>query len=274
MRTGIEAMMRAVEHPCRIEAALHTHPANAGPTWRRSYLKCDRLPLSHIEHCFDGQFEKRSVPAERAVDYDICLHWPNGTPAGARRLVELLADGLALPTRDDRIDLALALDWYKVVDADVPSTQWENTAAGQLVFKAKYWVSNPPVRRAAAAELIDLLSAAIGRHPAFHAAPYLVSVPGSGGDGVSVGEFIAAGVAEQTGKSLIKTVGPAREARKGGAVSTLDGQFSLPSLIDGPCVVVDDVYKSGMTMRATALAARRAGAARVYGLVAAKTISG
>lgn len=275
VRIGVEEMLRATARPCRIEASLHTRPQNAGPSWRRSYLKSEWLPLSHIEHCYKGQFDRRDVPAERAADYNTCLHWPGGFPAGSRELVEVLSDCLVLPTDDHRIELAMALDWYKVIDADVPSTQWDNTVPGQLVYKAKYWVSNPPVRRAAAEQLIEMLSTAIARHPAYRASKYIVSVPGSNGDGTSVGEYIATHVAEQTGKLLAKTTGPAREPRKGGgATSSLDGQFALPTLLDGTCLVIDDVYKSGMTMRATALAARQAGASAVYGLVAAKTVSG
>lgn len=275
MRVGIDALMRAMARPCRIGAALYASPAEAGLAWRRSYLMCDWPPLTHIEHCFGDRFDKRPVPDARAAEYNTCLHWPSGFPPFAQELIEFLREGLVLPTDDDRIDLAMALDWYKVIDPNLPSTEWENTVPGQLVYKAKYWTSNPGIRRAAAGELIDMLSAAIDRHPAYRAASHIVSVPGSKGDGVSVGEYIAEHVAEQTGKVLAKTMGPAREPRKGGgATSNLDGQFALQGMVDGASIVVDDVYRSGMTMRATALAARRAGASAVYGLAAAKTVSG
>lgn len=276
MGVGLEAMMRATEHPCRIEAVQFVHPSSDGPTWIRSYLTSLRLPVSHIEYCFGRYFDKLpALPAARAAEYDTCLHWPDGFPEGAEQLIGLLSEALVLPTRDDRIELALALDWYKVLNPDIASTEWENTEVGQLVNKAKYWRSSPSTRRSAAHQLIDRLSVAIDRHPALSAAPSLVSVPGSTGDGVSVGEYIAAGVAEQAGKVLVKARGPAREARKvGGAPGGLDDIFHLPSSIDGACVVIDDVYKSGVTMRATALAARQAGASAVYCLAAAKTISG
>lgn len=268
--------MRAMEQPCRIEDALYARPQDAGASWRRSYLKSPRLPVRHIKYCFGEQFsELTPVPSARAADYDNCLEWPQGYPPGAQDLIELLRHALTLPTGDDRIDLALALDWYKVVDAAVAPTEWRNTEAGDLVSKAKYWVSSPTVRQASADRLIELLAAAVSRQPAFRDAACVVSVPGSKGDGNSVGEYIAAGVAEQTGKLLVLATGPAREPRKGGgAAGGLDGQFGLPAMIEGACIVVDDVFKSGVTMRATALAARQAGAAAVYGLAAAKTISG
>ncbi|MFL0243234.1 phosphoribosyltransferase [Mycobacterium sp. SMC-18] len=276
MRIGLDALRRAMEEPCRIEAVLYARPSAAGPTWTRSYLKSPRLPVAHIEHCFADRFDRLApLPAARAADYDTCLHWPTGYPEGAQRLINLLKEVLVLPTEDDHLDLAVTLDWYKILDPTVASTDWENTVAGGLVQKAKYWVSNPRIQRASANRLIELLSEVVERHPALRAAPFVVSVPGSKGDGNSVGEYIAAGVAEQAGKTLISTTGPAREPRKGGGAAVgLDGQFVLPAMVEGACIVVDDVYKSGMTMRATALAARKAGATAVYGIAAAKTISG
>ncbi len=278
MRVGFEALMQAMEEPCRIEAVLYTHPNEIGPPWKRSYLKSARLPLRHVDHCFGGHFEQMSpVPASRAADYDNCLHWPGGFPSGAQELIGLLKAALVLPTgRDGRLDLAMTLDWYKVLDPAVASTEWANTEAGDLVYKAKYWVSSPSIRRAAADRLIELLSAAVDRHPAYRDASSVVSVPWSKGDGNSIGEYIASGVAEQAGKELVVATGPAREPRKGGggAAGVLDGLFALPTMIEGACIVVDDVYRSGITMRATALAARQGGATAVYGLAAAKTISG
>lgn len=278
MRVGFEALMQAMEEPCRIEAVLYTQPSETGPPWKRSYLKTARLPLRHVDHCFGGHFEQLSpVPASRAEDYDNCLHWPGGFPSGAKELISLLQTALVLPTgHDGRLDLAMALDWYKVLDPAVAPTEWANTEAGDLVNKAKYWVSSPSIRRAAADRLIELLSAAVGRHPAYRDASSVVSVPGSKGDGNSIGEYIASHVAQQTGKELVMTTGPAREPRKGGGgtACVLDGQFTLPTMIEGACIIVDDVYRSGITMRATALAARGAGATAVYGLSAAKTISG
>jgi hypothetical protein len=265
MPKGLEALLRAMERPCRIEASQLARPVDEALSWRRTYLRCERLPLAHLQYCFPGQFEERDVPAERADEFDKCLQWRNGVPDAARELIDLLTEGLVLPTGDNMLDLAIALDWYKIIEDGVDPMDWKNTPPGQLVAKAKYY-SSPTTA---------MISDAIQRHPPLRDSLYLVSVPGSRGDGQSVGERIAASVADATGKVLIKTVGPQREPRKaGGSSSGLDGLFSLPTSIDGPCVVVDDVYKSGKTLRATALAARQAGATAVYGVVAAKTLSG
>jgi hypothetical protein len=270
--SGFEVFKHSFERPCRIEAFLHAKPLDESLRWARSYLNCQHLPIAHITHCFDDQFRSIPVPATRAADFEKCLHWPTGYPPGARTLIELLHEVLTLPTQSERVSLALALDWYKVAESDVPPDRWKNTPVGQLVLKAKYYKSSPATMKAAAAQLVELLGHALERHPAYKSAPYLVTVPGSAGNGGSFGESIASGVAQRANKTLIRTIGPPREAKKAGGSSSLDGLFSLPQSLDGPCVVVDDVYRSGMTMQATALAARQAGATAVFALVAAKTL--
>jgi predicted amidophosphoribosyltransferase len=42
--------------------------------------------------------------------------------------------------------------------------------------------------------------------------------------------------------------------------------------LDGSCIIVDDVLRTGDSMREVARVAKRAGAPSVYGIVAAKTI--
>lgn len=134
MAVGLDAMLRAMEQPCRIVGVLYAQPSQAGPTWKRSYLKSARPPLTHIELGFAGRFQKLTpVPAARAADYDVCLQWDEGYPTGARELITLLTEVLVLPTNDNRLDLAVALDSYKILDPQVASTEWANTEAGDLV---------------------------------------------------------------------------------------------------------------------------------------------
>ncbi|AQT79324.1 hypothetical protein B1R94_08650 [Mycolicibacterium litorale] len=202
------------------------------------------------------------------------MHWPSGFPRGAQQLIRLLKDVLVIPCGDNLLDLAIALDWYKIAEDGVDPMDWRNTTAGQLVAEAKYYM-NPGTTLAAQTELAELISDAIHRHPNLQASPYLISVPGSMGDGQSAAEQIARIVAEKTGKILVPALGPQREPRKGAGMSTsLEGLISVPTSLEGSCVVFDDVYRSGTTMRATSAAARAAGATEVFGVVATKTVSG
>ena len=59
-------------------------------------------------------------------------------PAEVGSALDLLGDVLTLRHRDV-IHVAVALDFYKDPKDGVDPLQWPNTAAGELVRKAKYW---------------------------------------------------------------------------------------------------------------------------------------
>jgi hypothetical protein len=106
---GLEALLRAMEEPCRVEAVLYADASDPDAVWKRSYLTSLRLPVSHIEYCFGDHFERLpAVPAARADNFNTCLHWPDGFPDGAQQLIGLLGETLALPTQDEQINLAMA----------------------------------------------------------------------------------------------------------------------------------------------------------------------
>ncbi|MFD7843603.1 ComF family protein [Nocardia sp. NPDC059764] len=257
------------ERPCRIERYEYTRPKNASLTWRRVYLACSELPIRHIELCFDGSYTSLPVTGDRKARFTHCLHWPSLLPTQLRELVALLNEALVLPT-GGAFDAVFTLDWYKTPDDTRPPVQWENTPTGELVRHAKYF--GFAERRKARKELVRRLADALEKHPALNSAIYMVSVPGHAGDGTSTGEQIAADLAQRTGQTLIRTVGRARPQRKDDQSVDLTGMFTMPRSLDAPCVIVDDVYRSGATIREVARVARRAGAPRVYGLVAAKTL--
>lgn len=258
------------EKPGRIQSHAFAAPSS-GHVWLYLNSPSD-LPVTHIHHYYSSRFTYDQVPSGYIFTYSHCLRWPGGCPTELTPFVELLESGLAIPAQAIGVDLGLALDWYKIPDDGLPSSQWSNTEVGELVHRAKYYLSSPELRRTAGLALIARLVDAIRSHPAMNAAPYIVSVPGSKGDGSSTGELIAKRVADATGKVLISTSGPQRPARKEDQSYSLDGKFLIRDNLSAPCVIVDDVIRSGTTIRAVAAVARRAGAPRVYGLVAAKTL--
>ncbi|MCO6010573.1 hypothetical protein NE236_37005 [Actinoallomurus purpureus] len=207
------------------------------------------------------------------ADYSHCYRFDEGLPQDVLDLVRLLEEVFSL-TRRSSLDCAIALDWYKKPHPDLDPQQWPNTDVGELVYRAKYYTSNDAKRREAAGELLRRVVAVVQSHPLYRDAPIIVTVPGHKADGNSVGEGFARAVGRETKKLVVETisVNGARPASKEGASGSLRDAFKMPQTLSGDVIVIDDVYRSGETMSSVALAARRAGAQRVFGLVAVRTL--
>lgn len=126
----------------------------------------------------------------------------------------------------------------------------------------------------------EQLADVVDRHPVYGAADVIISVPGHNNSVVGFGQRLAAEVARETDKTFSPTRAqsperPAMKNREAGEVMDLTNEFIVGPEAEGRVViVVDDVYRGGDTMRAVALAARRAGAVAVLGLVGARTMRG
>jgi hypothetical protein len=268
VRFDIAGLFGGNQRPCRIEAYQPTRSKDPNDTWQRLYLQSGEIPIQHLLHCFPEHFDEIDVRGERVRQFNHCLHWHDRIPVAAKKLVTLLTNTLALPAQDKACDLSLAIDWYK---NPLDDGEWENTEVGEIIYRAKYFRKTPTIMMAAQAQLAGRLADVAGQHLALDAAPYLVSVPGSKGDGMSAGERIAATVADLTGKQLVKTIGPPRPERKGDQSCSVKGLFKIPALLDGSCIILDDVSRSYDTLREVGLLAKNAGATSVYALVGAKT---
>ncbi len=166
------------QRPSRIMDSQRARPRKPTANWRRRmYLHAEQLPLTHIMECFGDHYTVVDGSSERASQYDYCLEFTSEFPPGFEDMVQLLTDALCLPP-EEPLDLALALDRYKVPDDDLPATAWANTEIGELVHRAKYYKSSPGLQEAARETLAERLAGAIQSHPAYWRAPYLVSVPG------------------------------------------------------------------------------------------------
>jgi adenine/guanine phosphoribosyltransferase-like PRPP-binding protein len=210
---------------------------------------------------------------ERRSEYSHRIVWPSGVPPEVLQLVDVLKEVLTL-RKVPYVDSAVVLDWYKVPDDEVDPMHWLNTAAGDLLSKGKYIQSATTTRLNARRELVKKMVDVFERHPLYGNTPAIVTVPGHKADESSFGERLAATVAKRLGKSVIETIsrnGP-RPERKAGAVEDLTNAFVMPQALSGDVVILDDVYSSGATMNAVALAARTAGAQRVFGIAAVKTM--
>ncbi len=186
--------------------------------------------------------------------------------AQLRDLLELLTRVLTLrPIKE--LTLGLALDFYtNPPDPDSGISDWIRTEAGGLVNRGKYCGQDDAGR-----QLADMLAEVIEKHPAFRDADHVIVVPGTEH---RFGERLARGVAKRVDMPASVAVCDSEDRRpaKAGRTSTTLEPYHLPVSIKGEAVIiVDDVFKSGITMRSIAAAAWSAGAREVLGLVAART---
>lgn len=221
------------------------------------------------------------IPDELGQEYTDCFEMDGPLPPEVEGLLKLLAEILTLEVASE-LDAAFALDFYKVPPADELADRWQNTEPGELVAQAKHQ-RGVKVNETAQREIARRLASVVSRHPLMHRVDAVVSVPGSKTRYWSAGERIAKKVANELKLPMVRTTGkhaerPQAKARghedyeapadldmlEEFAVSLAAGQHSV--------LIVDDVYRTGTTMRGVAAAARGSGAESVYGLVCARTL--
>ncbi len=215
-----------------------------------------------------------TVPAERTGTYSHRLYFPDGPDLQLEPLLELLSKVLSI--RIPNLDVAVAFDWYGI-PPDEEHSEWRTTPLATLRKKAKFWKSSPQVMEESRRRLTTLMTGFVDRHPLYGSAQAVVATPGHDRSELSCSEDLAERLACATGKLLVMTDTQyqVRDQVKGDEPVNLAGQFSMPSsLSDLTVIVVDDVIKSGKTMRHMGVAARKAGAARVLGLAPVRTMRG
>lgn len=240
-------------------------------TTRWLYILGPEEAAAQIEMAYPSFCHQREFGEPTSKHYNYCFEFPNGKPNDLGEFVEVLEQVLTLPATA-HIDCAIALDWYKVPDDSVDSMHWANTESGELNYRGKYFGAGPQTRTARR-ELVRVHSDLISRHPLYRDASTIVTVPGHKSDGSGFGEWLAAQVAQATGKSLVPTEcpsGPRPEAKESG--STDGVTFRMPTVLAGDVIVLDDVWRTGASMSGVACAARLAGAQRMFGLVTVRTM--
>lgn len=227
---------------------------------------------AQIERIYFAAARRTAVPPERRSEWTHRFALLGALPAGLPDLLTFLQRWLTL-TKTEYIDLAMAGDWYKRPEEGVDGINWPNTQIGQLVHEGRYWRKTPAKQREAAEQLAKGISALISSHPMYSAANDVLSVPGHQGDGASFGEGLARSVANKTSKQFVQTQGPqVRGQAKEVGSADLVGRLRVPSTLRSTAIIVDDVYRTGGSMRATAYAARQAGAQTVLGFAAVRTM--
>jgi hypothetical protein len=206
-----------------------------------------------------------------------CLEAPGTPHEWARDLADLLSEVITLP-KLPFVEFAIARDWYKVPADGVAAEDWRNTADGERVSVGKYWTKSPAAMRQAARALVRRLLRVIERHPVMASADVIVATPGHDRAYLSFGERIAASLSNDLGLPLIKVTTP-REFRPpakdlaGTGNDAVWGEFAVHEDLTGTtAMLVDDVFRTGMTMSAVAAAVMAAGASRACGLLAVRTM--
>jgi len=221
------------------------------------------------------------VPPELEPEYTDCFEMDGPLPSELETLMTVLGEVLTLEVASE-VDAAFALDFYKVPPTDDAPDVWTNTAAGDLVSRAKHR-GDTKVNETAQRDIARRLADVVKRHPWLRTVDAVVSIPGSKTRYWSPGERIAVKLAKELGLPMVRTTGKHTERPQAKARGEED--YEAPADLDmlsefivdltpqqKSVIVVDDVYRTGTTMRGVAAAARRGGAETVYGLVCARTL--
>lgn len=244
----------------------------------RLLLCADNATYQHVRRFLaqEGIVPGRCGFPESEIDrWTHCLTLPR-VPDELPAFLNLLTAVLVLRNLPVSIDDVIALDFYKIPREGIDPDDWPDTTVGELVNKMKYWTSDPVAQAHARAELAKRMAMAIQRHPQYHAAR-LATTPGHRPTEPSPSELLAGEVAKLLGVGLVRTQARSvfRPQMKGRAdrVSFKD-EFDMDRALvaSRPILILDDVLGRGTTMEGVALAARRAGAPFVHGLVGARTI--
>jgi predicted amidophosphoribosyltransferase len=175
--------------------------------------------------------------------------------------LDLLADVKTVNRCAPELGHCIALDLYKRPDDGDPM-QWPNTEAGDLVHRYKY-----RGEVSAGRALRDRMAAVIRSHPLLASCSAVISVPGHDTRQLSPGERLAQAVASRVEipffptEAVYETRLPAKE---GNPLEPSAVRVSPELFLADRVIIVDDVMRSGSSLRAIAKAARAAGAVEVH----------
>jgi len=260
----------------RLAAYLFTH--TPGVRMHHLYLQCSddiAAQFLDLDHC--GVHYRRADLADKEWTHRLDADGP--PDPRVRSLADLLRDVITLPVPSP-MSVALALDWYKIPAGGAHPCEWPNTPTAQMVRRGKYWKEKPRTVEAAGRWLAQRFDEVVTRHPTLATAEIIVVVPGHDRTLLSFGERLAATVATRRGLVEIRVESrqefrPQAKSRGSSSTHDLDGEFSIEQTLSGShALIIDDVFRTGSTLRAVARAARAAGAGRISGLVCARTLRG
>jgi hypothetical protein len=225
------------------------------------------------------EYVRLPVPSEARLAWTHVLEAPGPLRSDVAQMLGVLQNVILLPSPAN-VDIAIALDWYKIADDAVDPWKWPNTETAELLRQGKYLNPyNPMEQRRAGLALVDRLCRIIEGHAGIRQSTVVLDVPGHDRQRVSFGSRVAVSVARRLSLPVTTTSArtefrpPAKNADSAERIAAIKDQFFVPFDLQGHvALVVDDVFKSGTSMSETARAARTAGAMTVNGIVAVRTM--
>jgi hypothetical protein len=189
-----------------------------------------------------------------------------------RSFVDLLRGCVAIR---DLLHVSFALDFR----AEQVGGKLERTETGNLVYRAKGYGGSPDME--AADKLAQRMTAFVRENPCCSAVGSVVGMPPSDPKRPFVlPHYLAASMArdlsfeDRTGHvRKVRATAPAKEASKEMKLDVLASSIAVEARLDGKvALLVDDLYQSGTSINYVAALLRQAGAVRVLGLTAVKTL--
>ena len=194
--------------------------------------------------------------------------------SNVRGLLEILKQHITIK---DSLDECHALSMHRLPPA-TDRIGWKRTRLGRLVHRAKDYSRRKPVGNLAAANVfVRELRTFLYQHPRYRFADIIISAPSfrpSRTDDLS--SYVGTRLAKSIGKRIERAHRivdvPSRKRRARSAneeedIDTQRGTIVVKPRLDGSrCILLDDVYESGGTLRELGRACREAGASEVLGL--------
>jgi hypothetical protein len=225
------------------------------------------------------EYQNSTCPARPASEWTHELFSRDRTMRReVRQLLELLGQVVCLPSLPP-IRFAIALDWYKIPVDGVDSREWPNTEIGELVHRGKYvYKTNEEQKRQIGRNLAGRICNAMSRHAVLNSTEVILNVPGHDRKVVSFGPRLAATVAKYRKMPNLRVTARSEFRPEAKSLSRLEravflgDEFTVPPEISGrSALIVDDVFRSGVSMAAVAKAAYEAGARDVFGICPTRT---
>lgn len=235
---------------------------------RRLNLLCTNEVAGQVERALGSALGRR-LPLRAADQGEWTHRYPLGRPIteAEKAFLDLLGHLLTLRLGPP-VDVAIALDWYQDPKSNDDPNLWAKTRVGELVYGGKYAGSD-----AKAKQLALELSQVIAKHPDLSQADLVVSVPSHSPRRFS--ERLAAAVASVRGLPVTpltdNSTSQVKDTRADDRAAVSFG-IDRDGVAGHRVLLIDDVCRTGESLRSAASFLLRADAKSVCVLVAVRTM--